>query len=464
MNPETEFDVWEKYLSQLINKYPTAPIYLKGGSVLGLECYTYIASKPEIHTDFTKLNLIKDWDFVIELENYDKKEFYAINPYIKKEGSSNLIIMRYLTPKQRLMIPSGALFELAVQYKTSLELPMTSMTLTITNNNLKDLFIIIKKIYLGEPIELSLIHPYISVDFCTSMGLFEHPLPFQSDLSIQILNIIKPVGPNTVYQFLIAQISQPCRFFLRLVELNINKSDRIKQFFITNKIDLPPWLLDSESIIKIKTIVWTELKLAIGAIYDTYAVALEPIYKSIDIINLKIDLLKYNDSFTNMINILTGLHSDTPNAYIESMINNCSKDQIHNKIIEFNIKNTKCQLYGVIESDMLVQNKKIRKNFIKKLIEEKVSCVDLELIYLKLFIDLADLFQGVNLGRLNDQINKFSRSTQLELVDLFERILSHIHLDYLPLATITKPYGKVIRLIYTLANIQSTSKTDYQVV
>jgi len=470
MDLETEIATWEQYLFQLLNKYPDAKIYLKGGSVLGLECLNQIVKKcnldndkfKQLYIDFTKLNLIKDWDFVFQCENYDIKEFYTINPHIKKEGTENRIIMRY----QRLTIESDALFELAIQNKISglagLELPLTSMCIPITTNNLKNLFMLIKKIYLNMSIDLLyLSHIFqtciIQIDDCAFAGLFKI-LPGTSvdeaDLSAQMLNLMKPIGDNTIYQFLISQINQPCRFFLRLVEKNINKSEKIKQFFIKYEIILPTWLLDESLVEKIKVIFWTELKLAINAIYDKYSNELEPVHKSVDIINLKIDLLKYNDSLTNMINGLTqGLPND--NLYVMDMLKNYSEEQLRNKIVEFHIKQTKCERYGITKNDILITNKKIRKNTIKKLVKEKTTNgKNIELIYVQLFTDLAELFQGVNISRLTDQINKFTKTTQLELVDFFGYILQHIHLDYLPSVTIKEPYAKIIRLMRILSNIQ----------
>jgi hypothetical protein len=475
MDSEIEFIVWEEYISQLLKKYPMAPIYLNGGSVLGLECLRQIVNKcnkdnfMELYNKFIRLGLIKDWDFVIQCENFDCQ----IDPRIKKEGSKNMVIMRYQKEQQRLMIGSNALFELSVLNQpdtlSTLELPLTSMKILLTPNNLKDILILIRKIYWNIPIDLSYLrHIFqicpILIDECTTNGLFKLTQSISldpGDLSVQMLDLMKPIGDDEVYQFLISQLARPCRFFLRLVEKNIDKSEKIRQFFIEHKIDLPLWLLNKQYIECIKKTLWIDLKIAIGTISEKHTNKLESVKKWLDIINLKINLLKYNDTFTNMID---GLINGSINLYLIDILKNCSDEEINQKLLEFRIQQTKCATYGIEENHILISDRKVRKNTIRKLNKEKIKYTDtvLEPIYIQLLTELSELFKGVNIGRLCHQIDKFSQPTQLEVVNFFGSILQSV--NGLPPPIPKQPYGKFVYLIQILFRIQSTSEIDCPIV
>lgn len=81
----SEIDDWIDMLLKVKNTFNGTKIYVKGGAVIGLLVLSLIPKNkqtPETFLKFFKLNLIKDWDFVIIIpKKYDK---YTYNPNVSK--------------------------------------------------------------------------------------------------------------------------------------------------------------------------------------------------------------------------------------------------------------------------------------------------------------------------------------------------------------------------------------------
>lgn len=519
---DAEFSAWENYLKKILEEYANPYIYLKGGSVLGLECLRRIVTEcgsdddifEKIYTDFKDMELIKDWDFLFEHDFDDDgycdiDDLYYLDKNFKNEGTTYLIVMRYLTEDQRLMIDDKALFEMIVNNKkkelSELEIPLTSMKIQITNNNLSDLFILIKLLYpyrarthfdrsgLHTPtIKITLNYLQSLFDKCvieidpyTDNGLFKIGSGiFQIDeanLSPQMLNIMKNIDNIHAYQFLISQFNEPDRFFMRLPK-NIAKSEKIKHFFNTHQIMIPDWLIDKIYVEKIKMNFMAELKLEINDIYDSYLSELNPLYladnyleRNKHIISIKIDLLKYNDSYTNMIEILTqNLETNFyPDIIRSTIIDNIMKyssiDQIRSIIILLSEKKYLCNKYGVDENIIFIDDMISRKKEIYNLTKEKFSGINIDLekeaskikfIYAEIFIKLNDLFRGINIGRLTTLFTTLPNPMKNEIINLFENIIKDIRLPYL---NHHPPQETYIKMINFIKKIMSFSKIKIEI-
>lgn len=253
---QSEFNSWRSYTKQILTLYPHAQLFIKGGAILGLKCLSMEMCDDEHFTIFKKELgfLIKDWDMLLICPDCDDT-FYNLNDDFKKEGET-IIVMRYKTQSQRLMINCDALFEMAIrkQYDTfgDLELPMTTMKIKMTLDNIDKLFTLMETLYLNKYHDLKIDYDYLDsilkeidiiIDEYDENGLFKISDNDydDGDLSNKMLDIIRIVSNDdlNVEQFLISHIKEPDRLFLRLFEKNIYKSNLIKKYFNDNYGWLP---------------------------------------------------------------------------------------------------------------------------------------------------------------------------------------------------------------------------------
>jgi hypothetical protein len=66
------------------------------------------------------------------------------------------------------------------------------------------------------------------------------------------INNSNRINDETMKQFLITQLSQPDRLFLRFLKKNVEKTKNITKFYIDNGIPLPIWLINKGVLVKIE--------------------------------------------------------------------------------------------------------------------------------------------------------------------------------------------------------------------
>jgi hypothetical protein len=69
------------------------------------------------------------------------------------------------------------------------------------------------------------------------------------------------INQSTMKQFLISQICQPDRLFLRFFDKIVIKSNKIKKLYVDNKIPLPEWLIDEIVLDELKRKITSFLEL-----------------------------------------------------------------------------------------------------------------------------------------------------------------------------------------------------------
>jgi len=289
-----ELNAWRELFAWSADNLPNNPIYCKGGSALGLEVLkTFLNKEPSKHNDylgvnllkhkfndFIALNLIKDWDFTMIMSEEEKRRFIekAEKLDIQNQGQT-ISILRY---KKGLQIGDDYLLELSVkteQLLSDLELPLTNLKFEVNSTNINLLFEIVV-MFINDDINLhkmrenlnQLLNPIIvnGEDLVNSIenGLYvikDSSKIETAGLSSNLLAIIDEsllslrnnqnnqnnINPLTIKQFLITQISEPDRLFLRFFQKNLQKSKKITQFYLDNGIPLPNWLINEKVLKKI---------------------------------------------------------------------------------------------------------------------------------------------------------------------------------------------------------------------
>lgn len=278
-------------------------VYIKGGNALGLQILKMIYNKyPEKEfekhfNDFLKLELIKDWDFSAyikdnKVRNSTENLIEEYRPKLDKIASEYKLVPRAKTfilyqAKYPIQTDGKALFEISILDKdrySNLEMPLSTMKVKITPYNVKYIFMFAKAFHMyklnSETFDFSIIKRMISK---LSINILSHknglflvtPKDSKFDtggLSIDMLDFIKKFEDydETIPQFLIMLIGQPNRIFLRLIDKNIPKNDKIKNFISTHKLSKDgevTWLFNSKYIMNIVKQFLSELSEKISKIY-----------------------------------------------------------------------------------------------------------------------------------------------------------------------------------------------------
>jgi hypothetical protein len=293
------------FIKHIIEK-ENIEVYIKGGNALGLKILKMIYEKyPEKEfekhfNDFLKLELIKDWDFsaYIKDDKVRSTENLISNNNVIEEYRPKLddIAEEYkLVPRAKTFILYQAkypiltdgkpLFEISILDKdrySNLEMPMSTMKVKITPYNIKYIFMFAKAFHMyklnSETFDFSIIKRMISK---LSINIFPHknglflitPSDSKFDdggLSKDMLDIIKKYEDFDVCvpQFLIMLIGQPNRIFLRLIDKNIPKNEKIKEFIKQHKLDTyTDWVFNSKYIMNIVDQFLKELGKKMAEIY-----------------------------------------------------------------------------------------------------------------------------------------------------------------------------------------------------
>jgi hypothetical protein len=269
-----ELEAWKKLFKWCSENLSENPIYCKGGSALGLEVLKSILNQdPSKYTEFLDLGLIKDWDFTVFMSEEQKIRFidFASTLGIENQGQS-ISILRF---KKGLHIGEDYLLELSVktnQLLNDLELPLTNLKFEVNFHNIDKFFeIVVMYVKKNENLDVmkrnlnELLNPVLVngeelVDSIEN-GFYNITDPSKIDtagLSQQLLELIdfflqQPNNNNSnrsnnlaIKQFLITQLIQPDRLFIRFLKKNVEKSKKITKFYEKNGIPIPNWLMNKK--------------------------------------------------------------------------------------------------------------------------------------------------------------------------------------------------------------------------
>ena len=301
-----EFARWREFLSELLTLDKENNIYVKGGTVIGIDVLKKLiatniddAEKNKLFGDFLRLNLIKDWDFTMivctpvktmaDLNEINDCVEKSINKYgIENQGTS-MIVLRTKSGRN-LKLGDDFLFEMSVkggESYSSWEIPMTSMKILLTHNNIEHVFALASYFYdyyMGNNAEPNLkdvnrLLDNIAIDGqnIDESGLFDIGGKYNLDTGAMHPDLIDTIKKSTENdneaQFIISHIIEPDRLFYRLFEKNMVKSGKIKNFFSGFKsadIPLPDWILNDDTIRGIIEKFLSELKTKVQSLcnYD----------------------------------------------------------------------------------------------------------------------------------------------------------------------------------------------------
>jgi len=310
---KSETRAWKELFEWCSTQPSINKIYCKGGSALGFVVLKLLFDRYDTKfnnkninanfiklkfNEFVKLNLIKDFDFTVFMNEDDKKKFTeeATTKKINKEGET-ISIFRF---EDGLKIGDDYLFELSVKNKeeiSDLELPLTNIKFEVNKDNIDSLFEIIDMFIRVDNINFSkikkildnlLVKVIINGDNLVNSikdGLYVITEPdkiSQGILSPELMKIIDDflVAINnstdierlTIMQFLITHLSEPDRLFIRFLQKNIKKTENIINFFNDNNIELPNWLMSEkvfQDIIRIIDLFLDHLNTIINSEIDT---------------------------------------------------------------------------------------------------------------------------------------------------------------------------------------------------
>jgi hypothetical protein len=493
---QQEFTGWRTYIKDILTKY-NSKIYIKGGAILGLQCLKLSIehcnnNNFEQHFNNFKQKLgfvIKDWDFVLVCPDCNTKDFYTSNIDFNKEGET-IIVMRYKTQSNRILINSEALFEMAIRNVydplSELEMPLSSMKVSITLDNYDMLFTLMERLYLHKQYNLPIDFDYlvntlknvdIIIDDHDENGLFNvnYNNYHDANLSNEMLQCIKSVSNNNlnIEQFLISQIKEPDRLFFRLFEKNIPKSIKIKEYFNNNNIG---WLPNTKFIDEIVNKFISILKDNVNNIYQKHYQNMKSEYDNISNIETKISILqcklvmleirnktidnttltfetcidelanyiqqKYNFdkdwTYTSMKNLpevssITNIPNNAINVFTIlsplikniNILNSMQLPSLCSKIAEFK----EHLQFSVNHHDELssINNdiKFVKDNITMEKKNKNKHVMLIRILYRKMFNELNILFDyPINIGRLKDAINKFDIIMIDKLKDIFSSVIN----------------------------------------
>jgi hypothetical protein len=402
---------WNHFVHKILTFYPHANLFLKGGSVIGLlllkQIY-YGKIFDNAYDDFMQMNLIKDYDFMLECSDCCEHNFYyefgkeygiTLNGYL---GNNTKIVKNKLLNVMRS--PDGDLFEMAVYGKSfCIELPMTTMKIKITKDNYEYLFELIRKMYTTIILEKDLcILKYFDIDIskCEN-GMFDVVNLDTLNLPIPIINIIDKITNNINHKQCLCYLIKNPTNLSRLKWKNIPKSDKIKHFYNShfNNEVMANWLLDNDIILRLVDEFIEHLGLTINDIYLKYK-------NEIDIITMNIKQLENEHIYYDCCYDLVGI-GGVPMDIIENLKCGVTMKTFFKLTFEMldNIK-VKCEKYNVkFSNDMMDINygklKMDKRNEIGKFVDDLIK------IYLVMFDEMFMVFDGVNLIRWRDNIHMY---------------------------------------------------------
>lgn len=232
-------------------------IYLKGGTVLGLYIMQNIYRQTPKNlfqkkfAEYLKQDLIRDWDFACYTK--DKKITQEYRAKLDSMADKYHMVPRAKTfilyqTKYPIKINDNSLFEISVldhNDRVNLELPMTTITIRVTLDNIYEIFMLANCFYLyyvkNIPVDISYVKYVLkSMQFIVppyKNGMFLVNNMHTGSMSQSLLNFIKKFSKNdlNLQQFLITHIIEPHRMMYRLLSKNIPKSIKITNYYNVNK-------------------------------------------------------------------------------------------------------------------------------------------------------------------------------------------------------------------------------------
>jgi len=256
------------FIDELIKEDLT--IYIKGGTVLGLQILKMLCNKyngkefENAFNEFLKTELIRDWDFAAYTETIINESYRTKMDKLAKKFNLAPRAKTFILYQARypIRINDQALFEIALLDNTDinldLELPLTTMKVKVNRKNINYIFMLAKCFSSKDPIDLDVIK-YIMKDITiiipeNKKGLFKFDKLYSGELSSDMKTLISDISNKDIYlqQFLITHIHEPNRMFYRLLEKNIPKVNKINTFLRETKLETNlPWLFDPQFILNI---------------------------------------------------------------------------------------------------------------------------------------------------------------------------------------------------------------------
>ena len=271
-----KFYLFIKDITTNKNKDERIDVYIKGGNVIGLKLLKMIYDKyrnddkkfKEVFYKFLDLELVKDWDFA----GYTKKQIdedYR-NKLDEISGQYQLVpraktFILYQT-KRPILTDDKPLFEISIldsDAYSKLEIPLTTMKVKVDQYNLKYIYMFAKSFLAykdkKEEFDFDILKRMLDriqiIMYPHKKGLYDVKNKLdKGNLNDDLVNYIKTFDDfdQNLPQFLATHIEDPYRMLFRLIDKNIKKTDKIKQF-IKNELkenENQSWLFDSEWLLK----------------------------------------------------------------------------------------------------------------------------------------------------------------------------------------------------------------------
>ena len=280
------------FIKELINKEKMT-VYIKGGNALGLQVLKMIYDEyknndqkfKKYFDEFLKLELIKDWDFAA----YTKKEITENDrDMLDKLAKQYQLVPRAKTfilyqTKKPILTDDKPLFEISIldnEKYSSMEIPLTTMKVKVTEYNVKYIFMCAKSFIShkkGQQFDMELLKRMISkisvIINPHQNGFYNDPKNFdKGELNDKLIEYIRNYAKyeKNLPQFLATHLEDPFRMLYRLPEKNIPKTKKIIKLLETT---LPHmryigWLFDPDFVIEMIELFTKELGNKIEKIYE----------------------------------------------------------------------------------------------------------------------------------------------------------------------------------------------------
>jgi len=355
-------------------------VYIKGGNVIGLKLLKMIYEKyrdddkkfREIFNKFLDLELIKDWDFAAYTEKtiddkYREKLDSIANKYNLVPRAKTFIL--YQT-KRPILTDDKPLFEISIVENadlfSKLEIPLTTMKVKVNQYNLKYIYMFAKSFlaYKNNKEEFDFdilkhmlnkinikIHPHRKGLYDVGYKKERYDKGSLNSELIKFINRYDDFDKNFP-QFLITHLEDPFRILFRLIDKNIKKSDKIKEFIKNTMNDNPnqTWLFDSKWLVEKIIVFMKEFGEKIHNIYITeyytnnsLEKALEKVDNFLEGINFgrtEIELDSFSDDGKNLLKLMLGkLLSEILINYKVDDIEKIKKNKFYDLLISLIKKN-----------------------------------------------------------------------------------------------------------------------------
>lgn len=429
-------DNWQCFIKKILETY-NVDLYLKGGAVIGIYLLKVISQKDNfefLYHEYKKLNLIHDFDFMINDDRlktdyfyYEFGKEYQITLHGKsKNKTSSLLVMR------SSIHLNNKLFELCLS--DSKELPMTGMKILITKDNVDDFFTLFENIHCVNISHLKFLKNIeIEIPPCDENGMFcnlsnnTHLLDVNNHLNNIILNTTSDKNHQLCLYYLIKNPSNLSRCQWK----NVEKSNKIKKYY--QHLDAyPRWLLNDITPLIDNFI--HHLNNYINNIYLQYQ-------KEINLLVIEINKYDLEMMINECLYDLSGIGGN-PEDVLNFLYHNISTDSIvssprisklnptrKNKLInDVILIKTKCDKYNVTfkVGDEYPKLKMIAKN---KRNELRMQLTEL---YEDMFLKINDVFINTSVLRWKNNIEMYKKSENKAAIHCLYDIFSfHIQLKLL---------------------------------